>query len=191
MEKHAQTGTGNPERSSGGMPALAYWCEALAEGEVYGTRETVPYVLGTFHTISPKFALRWLQGEAARIADRLDPDPERSAWVKSWMQMGTVPVPDCPTELRFRVEDADEQHSARDQLKDGAPLSVVIPDKGCRFTLTVWPVAVPRPSPAPRCPPMTASPQAPALVTRAAGSPAARRVGPSPFCDQDGPLGAV
>ncbi|MFF0446425.1 hypothetical protein ACFYT4_08420 [Streptomyces sp. NPDC004609] len=112
MEKHARTATGNPERTSAGIPTRAYWCDVLAEGEVYGTRETVPYVLGTFPTISPKLALRWLQSEAERIADRLDPDPERSAWVKPWTQVGTVPVPDCPTEFRFWIEDPDEHHAA-------------------------------------------------------------------------------
>ncbi|MFE4451080.1 hypothetical protein [Streptomyces sp. NPDC056796] len=101
MEKHVRTAMGTPERSSAGMPTRAYWCEVLAEGEVYGTRETVPYVLGTFQTISPKLALRWLQGEAERIADRLDPDPEGSAWVKPWMRVDTVPKPDSPTEFRF------------------------------------------------------------------------------------------
>ncbi|WP_202442189.1 MULTISPECIES: hypothetical protein [unclassified Streptomyces] len=143
MEKHARTATGSPERSSVGIPVRAYWCEVLAEGEVYGTRETVPYVLGTFQTISPKLALRWLQGEAERIADRLDPDPERSPWVKPWMRVDTVPKPDCPTEFRFWSLDPEEHQAARDQLKEGAPFSTVIPDKGCRFTLTVWPVAVP------------------------------------------------
>lgn len=143
MEKRARTATGNPARSSAGVPTRAYWCEVLAEGEVYGTRETVPYVLGAFQTISPKLALRWLQGEAARIAERLDPDPECCPWAKPWMCLDTVPVPDCPTELRFWALDAEERQAARDQLKDGAPLSVVIPDTGCRFTLSVWPVAVP------------------------------------------------
>ncbi|WP_234336135.1 hypothetical protein [Streptomyces sp. NRRL S-920] len=117
----------------------------LAEGEVCGTRETVPYVLGTFQTISPKLALRWLRSEAERIADRLYPDPERSAWVMPWMRLDTVPVPDCSAELRFWAEDPEEHQAARDQLKEGAPLSVVIPDSGCRYILTVWPVAVPSP----------------------------------------------
>lgn len=143
MEKRTRTATGTPELSSAGIPTRAYWCEVRAEGEVFGTRETVPYVLGTFRTISPKFALRWLQGEAERIADRLDPDPERSAWVQPWMRVDTVLVPDCPTELRFWSLNPEEHHAARDQLRDGAPLSVVVPDRGCRFTLTVWPVAVP------------------------------------------------
>lgn len=73
MEKHARAATKNPKRSSAGIPVRAYWCEVLAEGEVYGTRESVPYILGTFQTISPKLALRWLQSEAERIADRPGP----------------------------------------------------------------------------------------------------------------------
>lgn len=145
MEKHARTATGSPERSRAGIPVRAYWCEVLAEGEVYGTRETVPYVLGTFQTISPKLALRWLRSEAELVADRLDPDPEHSAWVMPWMRVDPAPVPDCPTELRFWTADPEEHQAAREQLKEGAPLSVVIPDSGCRYTLTVWPVTVPPP----------------------------------------------
>ncbi|AYV25563.1 hypothetical protein EES41_02305 [Streptomyces sp. ADI95-16] len=152
MEKHARMAMGNPERSSAGISARAYWCEVLAEGEVYGTRETVPYVLGTFQTISPKLALRWLRSEAERIADRLDPDPARSAWVMPWMRVDPVPVPDTPAELRIWAEHPEEQQEARDQLKEGAPFSVVVPDKGCRFTLSVWPVAVPPPESSPTLP---------------------------------------
>ncbi|GAB3972960.1 hypothetical protein GCM10028832_29740 [Streptomyces sparsus] len=59
-------------------PTAGYWCEVRAEGEVHGTGETVPYVLGTLKMISLKLALRWLRIEAERLADRLDPDPERS-----------------------------------------------------------------------------------------------------------------
>ncbi|MGW3951183.1 hypothetical protein ACWEKM_09620 [Streptomyces sp. NPDC004752] len=142
MEKHARTAVGNPERSSAGIAGRAYWCEVLAEGEVYGTREVVPYVLGTFQTISPKLALRWLRGQAERIADRLDPDPARSPWFVP-TECAAVPVPDAPTELRVWATDPQEERAARDQLREGAPLSVVIPDSGCRYTLTVWPVTLP------------------------------------------------
>lgn len=58
------------------------------------------------------------------------------------MRVDTVPKPDCPTEFRFWRLDPEEHQAARDQLKEGAPFSTVIPDKGCRFTLTVWPVVV-------------------------------------------------
>ncbi|MFD9563152.1 hypothetical protein [Streptomyces sp. NPDC059994] len=146
METHARTATGSPEQSGTATPA-GYWCEVLAEGEVYGTRERVPYVLGTYPAPSVRLALRWLQGQARRIADRLDPDPDRFAWVESWMRVDPVPVPDCPAELRFWADDPTEHQEACDQLSEGAPLSVVIPDNGCRYTLTVWPVTVTVPPP--------------------------------------------
>lgn len=138
--------------STGPEPARAYWCEVRAEGEVYGTGETAACVLGTFSTISPKLALRWLRGEAEHIADRLDPDPERSAWVKPWMRVDPVPLPDCPAELRFWADAPEGHQAARDQLRDGAPLSVVVPDNGCRYTLTIWPVTVPPPKSSPTLP---------------------------------------
>ncbi|MFD7115715.1 hypothetical protein ACFWAA_01470 [Streptomyces sp. NPDC059922] len=139
MKAHARTAVGDPELSNAAMPA-AYWCEVLAEGEVFGTRETVGFVLGTFSTISPKLALRWLRGEAERIADRLDPDPAHSTWVMAWMRVDPVPTPDCPTDLRDWISDPREHQAARDQLAEGAPLSVVMSDSGCRFTFIVWPI---------------------------------------------------
>ncbi|MER5891213.1 hypothetical protein ABT160_46025 [Streptomyces sp. NPDC001941] len=128
------------------LEPAGYWCEALAEGVVYGTHETVPYVLGTFQTISPKLALRWLQGEAARIADRLDPDPEHSAWAQPWMRVIPTPLPDSPTQLRCWASDPEGEHAAREQLRDGAPLSLVIPDIGCSYIFTAWPVNIPAPT---------------------------------------------
>ncbi|WP_411084313.1 hypothetical protein [Streptomyces sp. cmx-18-6] len=119
-----------------------YWAEVRAEGPVYGTRETVPHVLGTFQTISPKLALRWLQGEAARIADRLDPDPQRSEWVHQSMRAQAVLVPDCPAELRVWADEFDEP-AEREYIKAGHPLSEKFPDADCTYSLSVWPVTLP------------------------------------------------
>ncbi|WP_405796764.1 hypothetical protein [Streptomyces sp. NBC_01506] len=130
---------------NGGPDPAGYWAEVRAEGPVYGTGEVVPYVLGTFRSISPVLALRWLRDEALRVADRLDPDPERSAWVTPWIRVTPAPAPapapvsDGCAELAFWAEDPDTYRSARDQLRQGAPLFVVITDCGCRYTLTVRP----------------------------------------------------
>ncbi|MCZ7415426.1 MULTISPECIES: hypothetical protein [unclassified Streptomyces] len=66
--------------------------------------------------------------------------------------MNRVPVsrPDAPTELRAWGADTDpaEERAARTHLKAGFPLSVVVPDVDCTYTLAVWPVRVPgRPEP--------------------------------------------
>ncbi|WP_432137496.1 MULTISPECIES: hypothetical protein [unclassified Streptomyces] len=124
-----------------------YWAEVRAEGPVYGTGETVPYVLGTTQSISPVLVLRWLRGEALRIADRLDPDPHRSAWVQPTMRAATVPVPDCPAELRMWATAPDEQREAREHIKGGHPLFVKVPDTDCTYTRSVWPVRLPADEP--------------------------------------------
>ncbi|WP_432066389.1 hypothetical protein [Streptomyces sp. C10-9-1] len=129
-----------------------YWAEVRAEGPVYGTGETVQHVLGTTQSISPVLALRWLRGEALRIADRLDPDPDRSAWVQPAMRVATVPVPDCPAGLRVWATDPDRQHEAREHIKGGHPLVITVPDADCTYTLSVRPVRLPADEPDPSSP---------------------------------------
>ncbi|WP_415956386.1 hypothetical protein [Streptomyces sp. 021-4] len=123
-----------------------YWAESRAEGPVYGTGETAQFVLGTFQTISPVLVLRWLRGEALRIADRLDPDPKHSVWVQPSMRADTVPVPDCPAELRVWVEEFEERE-AREHIKGGHPLFEKFPDADCTYSLSVWPVKLPADDP--------------------------------------------
>lgn len=130
-----------------------YRCEVLAVGPVYGQAYEVPYVLAAFQTISPVLALRWLRGEALRIADRLDPDPTCSAWVRPAMRQEPTPAPDCPTELRLWCTSREEQRAARERIKSGDPLFAVIPDGDCRFTFSVWPVRLPTPERSPHQPP--------------------------------------
>lgn len=130
---------------NGSPEPAGYWSEIRAEGLVYGTGEIAQYVLGTFQTISPVLALRWLRGEALRVADRLDPDPNRSTWVRPAMRQAAVPAPDCPTELRGWADDPAEQRAARTRVKDGDPLFVVVPDVDCTYTLSVWPIRLPSP----------------------------------------------
>ncbi|MCS0637038.1 hypothetical protein NX801_15475 [Streptomyces sp. LP05-1] len=112
----------------------------VAEGLVYGTGRTTRYVLGTWWTLSPVLALRWLGGQALRIADRLDPEPGvPGGWVTEGMRRPVVPVPDCPTELRVWAGDVDEQRFARKCLRAGRPLVVAVPDADCRYTLSIRP----------------------------------------------------
>ncbi|MFD8823081.1 hypothetical protein ACFV1C_12075 [Streptomyces sp. NPDC059605] len=128
----------NGPRQPGG-----YLCEAVVEGPVYGTGDTARYVLGTFRTISPVLALRWLGGQALRIVDRLDPDPRHSAWVQPSMRLPGAPGPDHSAELRAWYQDRDGQRAAHAHLKNGNPLLVVVPDAGCTYTLSVRPEAPP------------------------------------------------
>ncbi|TXS66710.1 hypothetical protein [Streptomyces sp. sk2.1] len=131
----------NEPRQPGG-----YLCEAVAEGPVYGTGQTARYVLGTFRTISPVLALRWLGGQALWIVDRLDPDPARSAWVRPAMRLPDAPGPDHSAELRAWYRDRNGQRAAHAHLKGGHPLLVVVPDVDCTYSLSVHPERTARPA---------------------------------------------
>ncbi|WP_340558593.1 hypothetical protein [Streptomyces sp. GSL17-111] len=124
---------------SGPPSPATYRCAVLAEGLVYGTGTSAPYILGAFHTLSPVLALRWLRAQALRIADRLDPDPHRTAWVRPFMRMPTVPAPDAPTLLRAWAAASAGRGPAREHLKAGRPLSATFPDADCTYTLSIHP----------------------------------------------------
>ncbi|MFF4754037.1 hypothetical protein ACWD5R_21205 [Streptomyces sp. NPDC002514] len=140
--------------SAGPPEPACYWAEVRAAGPVFGTDRCVQYVLGTFRTVSPGPALRWLRSEALRVADRLDPDPARSVWVRPAMRRAAVPVPDCPAELRVWATDPDEQRAAHDRLRGGRPLFLRFPDPDCTFTLSIWPAQSPAPGEPDRSPPV-------------------------------------
>ncbi|MFB7208451.1 hypothetical protein [Streptomyces sp. NPDC056255] len=96
----------------------SYRCEAVADGLVCGADETARYVLGTFWTISPVLALRWLGGQALWIVGRLD-------------------LVDHLAELRAWYGDRESQRAAHAHIKGGAPLLVVVPDEDCTYTVSV------------------------------------------------------
>ncbi|MFB6819586.1 hypothetical protein ACFCV8_34155 [Streptomyces sp. NPDC056347] len=133
VEPGAVRAAGPEDRLRGGVPYGAghdvflqvapdsYWCEALAEGLVYGSDEPERHVLGTFRTVSSILALRWLGGQALWIVDRLGLDPG----------LGHL------ADLRAWYEDRRSQRAAHALLKSGSPLLVVVPDADCTYTLSV------------------------------------------------------
>ncbi|MFJ2813830.1 hypothetical protein [Streptomyces sp. NPDC087294] len=136
----------------------SYRAEVRAEWSAPGTGEPTWLVLGTFQSISPKLILRWLAGEAVRVADRLAPRPTGTPWVSPLMHAFRLPDPGCSGELRAWAADTDELHAARTHIKRGYPLYVTFTDDDdCTYTLTVWPVNsrtphdsyTPAPAPAP------------------------------------------
>ncbi|MFE7132769.1 hypothetical protein ACFVIM_18115 [Streptomyces sp. NPDC057638] len=121
------------------VTSVSYLCYVLAEGPVYRSGVVLPYTVAISRTESPDAALRWLQLQAVRIADLLDPDPRVSPWVTASMRQGRVPVPDAPTEIRVWSSARDEERAARDRLARGVAVSVVIPDGPDRYTFAIHP----------------------------------------------------
>ncbi|AXG77526.1 hypothetical protein DVK44_07240 [Streptomyces paludis] len=116
-----------------------YVSTVVAEGPVNGT--VVRVVLGARRTYTPEGALRWLCGQAQRIADGLDPDPY-AAWA-AYCGPVLVPVgarvPDVPSALRAWCDDPRRQDAARRRLVCGDTLTVSTADDSGRYTLTVVP----------------------------------------------------
>ncbi|MGW7705787.1 hypothetical protein [Streptomyces sp. NPDC054771] len=134
-----------------------------------GTGEMARHVLGTFRTVSPVLAMRWLGGQALWIADRIDtdadpdadpdsesdadsdldldpdsglgprPGPGCSAWVQPLKRLPVGSTPDRPAELRAWYEDRQGQRAAQAHIKSGNPFLVVVPDTDCTYTLSVHP----------------------------------------------------
>ncbi|MFF4934981.1 hypothetical protein ACFY2H_39930 [Streptomyces griseofuscus] len=116
-----------------------YMCRVVAAGEVYGKGMVASYELGTFDTISPKLALRWIKYEALRIANGLDPDPLTADWPLGIQTCATEPTLDAPTVLRKWAGHPLTQETALEQIKDGRRLFVVARDADCCYTLSICP----------------------------------------------------
>ncbi|MFF2011543.1 hypothetical protein ACFVWY_21035 [Streptomyces sp. NPDC058195] len=127
--------------------SVGYRCEVLAVEFFGDTGQMARYVLGTFETISPVLAVRWLGGQALWIADRLNDDPESgprldlegAAWVQSLRRLPIGSTPNRPVELRAWYADRKGQREAQAHLKGGNPLLVVVPDTDCTYTLSAHP----------------------------------------------------
>ncbi|KDR61298.1 hypothetical protein AB0F32_18335 [Streptomyces albidoflavus] len=117
--------------------------------EVYGGDGARSLWLGG--TVAPTrcLALRWLRGQAVRIADGLDPGPDRA-----WAPPGTLwTTPhagaDAPTQLRYWAADMGLQETAFRYLADGMPYGFLARDASGWYRLYARPVHVPSaPTPA-------------------------------------------
>ncbi|WP_367125533.1 hypothetical protein [Streptomyces phytohabitans] len=121
-------------------PPCGYAAQVRAVGPVCGSGRNVGYVLGTFRSISPVLVLRWLNGEALRLADRLDPDPVRTPRLRPGLREQAAHVPDCPAELRTWTADLGVRREIRARLRAGWPVSVAFEDGDCTYLFSVRPV---------------------------------------------------
>ncbi|MER8230453.1 hypothetical protein [Streptomyces sp. NPDC094049] len=116
----------------------AYVGEVYAVGPIAGTWLPTTYSLGRFESISPKLVLRWLRGEALRLADRLDPDPARVARLPPFTYRVAPPGPHCADALRDWATGEDAAVHARETLRIRSPLRLTFTDLDCAYILSVW-----------------------------------------------------
>ncbi|RZE02192.1 hypothetical protein C0Q64_12420 [Streptomyces albidoflavus] len=111
--------------------------------EVYGGDGARSLCLGGTVAPTQGLALRWLRGQALRIADGLDPGPD-----SAWAPPGTLwPVPqadlDAPTQLRSWAANVGVQEAASRRLADGVPYGFLARDASGWYRLHARPVRVP------------------------------------------------
>lgn len=127
---------------------VEYWAQVRAEGLVYGRGGAwVPYVLGTFRSISPVLAVHWVRGQALCVADRLDPDPAFSPWlpVRAAGCAGAAGH-DAPSALRAWATGPGAECVARGDTRGGRAVLVTASDADCTYTLSVRPVRMSAPA---------------------------------------------
>ncbi len=127
-------------REPDSAPPHAYRALVFAEGPVVGTGRRGRAVLGSFASPYPGRVLRWLRGQALRIADGLDPDP--SAWMNPTV---LFPDPDAhpgdvPATLRDWALRDGVRNEARRLLLAGEPFAFLSSDHSGAYALTAWPL---------------------------------------------------
>ncbi|MGW1837658.1 hypothetical protein [Streptomyces sp. NPDC002067] len=95
------------------------------------------HTVGALWTVSPVLAVRWLRGQALRLAERIAPEPVRSPW--AWLTREADDAPDHIRQVRAWAWDAGEERAARDHIKRGHALFVTLPDGDRVHTLSIWP----------------------------------------------------
>jgi hypothetical protein len=137
-------GRGHLMRSADSGPEQVFRAEAVAEGAVSGSGERVRMVLGTFSSARPGRVLRWMRGQALRIADGLDPYPSQpipAAALRPVPARYSAAVGDVPTEMRSWALRDGRRNAARRRLLAGAPVVVLTGDDTGWYAIIAWPVA--------------------------------------------------
>jgi hypothetical protein len=114
-----------------------YLAEVRLETRPSEPGEGATYTVGALWTVSPVLAVRWLRGQALRLAERVEPEPVRSPW--AWLTREAADVSDHAAKVRAWAWDAGEERAAREHIKRGHALFVTLPEAGRTHTLSIWP----------------------------------------------------
>ncbi|MFD3890425.1 hypothetical protein [Streptomyces microflavus] len=98
------------------------------------------WLLAEHQALTSRDALRWLQGQAGQLADRLDPDP-RTTWWAPYAALHIVASTelDAPAELREWRDDFAASEEAMNTLAAGDPVQITTRDDTAHYTLTAAP----------------------------------------------------
>ncbi|URN13208.1 hypothetical protein LUW77_21810 [Streptomyces radiopugnans] len=115
-----------------------FWCELSATPPDQSSR----IVLGSYRAPTPRLAVRWMRGQAERVARALDPDPGAS-----WLPPGCAHVTSPGTlnpgrVMREWARSPHEEEDALAMLSEGWPYTLAACDETACYALTAGPLAL-------------------------------------------------
>ncbi|MFJ9431765.1 hypothetical protein ACIRQY_19175 [Streptomyces sp. NPDC101490] len=117
----------------------AYVAEVYAEWPTETAYATAATRLAIFECISAEFAVRWLRGEARRLADRIDPAPKQVSWGPPRAFRPVTPSgPDCAPALRSWADSEPAATDVLEVLGTRHPFRAAFPDTGATYVLSIW-----------------------------------------------------
>ena len=121
-----------------GGSRVRFWCELSAAPPDQSSR----IVLGRYRAPTPRLAVRWMRGQAERVARALDPDPGAS-----WLTPGCAHVASPGTlnpgrVMREWARSLHEEEEALAALRESQPYTLSACDETACYALTAVPLAL-------------------------------------------------
>ncbi len=108
-----------------------YWCQALATSPAAGE-----WFLGGHRAPTPRLALRWLRGQATRLANALDPQPGSGPLPPHCLHEVSTNAPNPGRIFRKWAEDFRYQEKQLETLRDGHLITITAGGPDRIFDLT-------------------------------------------------------
>ena len=132
-----------------GRKTVGYWCRVTAwSGDL--TRE---FALGSYAAKNPRLAVRWLRGQAYRLANALDPEPG-VGWAKGDAASALRRLPDSVADsqanpgraLREWALDMTSHEQVMAYLLTGTPYFMTVSDPSAYYMLSSEPMVISSPT---------------------------------------------
>ena len=117
-----------------------FWCECLIAD--IATAQTWP--LRSYHALHADEAMQWLQHQAARLAQFIDPTPGQGAVPAKALRrlddfLDAADEPDPATAFRMWPTDIAERDQARQAMQYGTSYTFSVADRRTRYCMSVRP----------------------------------------------------
>ncbi|MBN3929394.1 hypothetical protein IQ279_07020 [Streptomyces verrucosisporus] len=119
---------------------MRFWCELSASAPGRPSR----IMLGSHLAPTPRLAVRWMRGQAERVARALDPGPG-APWLPPacLRPVRAEGAPDPGSVIREWARAEAERENALGVLREGWSYTVAAHDETAHYRLAAWPLVLP------------------------------------------------